>query len=65
MVTVCLILLPKMGNRTRHGLYQEAAGLTRTNRDEKWKNVVYWVFDSPQLSFPFEERMESIQYDHF
>ena len=36
--------------RTQYGLYQEAVNISKTNNEEKWSKIVFWVFDAPHMS---------------
>jgi hypothetical protein len=55
MVTfICNVICSYM-LRTQYGLYQDAVNLCRTMDEEKWKKVIFWVFDAPGMANkPFE-----------
>ena len=46
---------------TRRGLHQQAVGLVNSKTDATWSNATFLVFDIPELSGPFEERMEKLR----
>ncbi len=49
--------------RTTYGLYQESVLLCKeaNKKAEKWKNATFWVFDAPEISEKYEDRIEVLR----
>jgi hypothetical protein len=40
---------------------RDAVSLAKSSNPEKWKNVIFNVFDLPKSNEPFEARMEQLK----
>ena len=51
-----------ISERTSYGRYQEAASLSRSSDDVKWKQAIFWVFDTPEMGgAPIELRFQHLK----
>jgi DNA ligase-1 len=43
------------------GAFQDTVSIVRSHADKGWSKVVYRVFDAPDMTAPFEERMNALR----